>query len=210
MRIRTALLAGIAAVVTAVIASQAQVPGTNSTLNSVFNLVYEASTSKPTYSATTGAVTSASAATDICTLSGSATKTIRVRRVIVGGLSSTVQTDPVSILKRSTNTTGGVSALLTTIPYDSNSAAASAVAESYTTNGTQGTLVGVLVDRLISIGNLTTGAASPPATEFVFGQLGSPVFLRGLAQQIAVNLGGLTYVSGSFSCTFEWTEDNDS
>ena len=105
MKLRTLLIASAASLVTAVLAVQAQVPGVNSTLNSVFTLAYDNSTMKPTYSAS-GVVTPVASATDICTLQGSATKNIRVRRVLVAGIGFAVNAEPVSIVKRSTADTG--------------------------------------------------------------------------------------------------------
>ncbi|MBZ5616225.1 MAG: hypothetical protein LAO23_19630 [Acidobacteriia bacterium] len=207
MRFRTALLAGIAAVITAVLAAQAQIPGVNSNLATVWHLVYEASTVKPTYSAST-IVTPVAAADDVCTLQGSATKLIRVRRVIFGGTNANLQADPVAIVKRSTFDTGGTSGLTTITPYDSQSSAATAVAESYTANPTAiGTLVGVISDRFIVWGGLTTSVSMTPTTEYHFGQYASPIFLRNANEQLAINLGRLTYTTGSLACTFEWTEE---
>jgi hypothetical protein len=51
----------------------------------------------------------------------------------------------------------------------------------------------------------TTGLGS--GVTFVFGQLGQPVVLRGIAQSIAVNLLGLTVSGAQLNCTFEWTEE---
>jgi hypothetical protein len=205
MRKRTILLAALGSLAIAAIAAQAQVPGVNSALNTVFTLAYDNSTMKPTYSAT-GTQTVAASATDVCTLTGSATKNVRVRRVIVSGLALAVISEPVSVVKRSTATAGATSAALTMVPYDSSNAAATAFAERWTGNGTVGTLVGVLADVYYTTGNYTTGVGAP-AQEFTFGELGQPVVLRGAAQTLAVNLSGITWASGALTCTFEWTEE---
>lgn len=39
-----------------------------------------------------------------------------------------------------------------------------------------------------------------------FGKLGQPIVLRGVAQSVAINLSGIT-LTGTVSCTFEWTEE---
>ena len=211
MKIRTALLAGFGAVVIAGLAAQAQVPGVNSTLNSVFTLAYDQSTMKPTYSASSIFAPAASA-TDICYLTGSATKTIKVRRIIFAGVASAVQADPIAIIKRSTATVGAGANMLP-VAYDSTNSltnsttnTASATADLYTANPTTlGTYVGTLADLYVNWGNLTTGLGS--TTTFEFGARGSPIVLRGAAQQVAVNLGGSTYTTPVTSCTFEWTEE---
>lgn len=205
---RIFLLASAAVLATGLLAAQAQVPGINSTIQSVFTLVYEASTSKPTYSATS-IVAPSGAAQDVCILTGSATKTIRVRRVIFNGYTSTAMTDPVSIVKRSTVPTNGTGTSVTPVPYSSTFAAATATAEFFTSTPTAGTLVGVLMDVYQGF-TASTGGTEEPQHAYEFGKLAAPVFLRGAAQSLSVNLSGLTYTSSSFSCTFEWTEDTDS
>lgn len=206
------LLTGVAVLATLALAAQAQIPGVNSTLNSAFNLVYEASTSKPSYSATQ-IYTPALNATDTCSLSGSSTRTIRVRRVIFGGTSTAVQTDPVALLKRSTAYTAGQGLLLPRVPFDSTNLITGSttntstvnMSEYWTGNPTLGTLVGALADVYVTFANQTTGTGS--LYTFELGQRTSPVFLRGIAQQLAVNLNGQTFTQ--VSCTFEWTEDSD-
>ncbi len=207
MKLRTALLGGLGSILIAALAAQAQVPGVNSTLATVFTLAYDNSTSKPTYSAT-GFVTPASSPTDVCSITGSATKTIRVRRVIVSGANSAAISEAVSIIKRSTANSAGAGSAMTQIPYNSaNSAGTVAVAELWTGAPTLGTVVGVLADRYVLFGAPTSLA---PGMEFQFGQLAAPVFLRGAAQQLSVNLAGQGGGAGTIICTFEWTEDNDS
>ena len=209
MRLRTLFLSALAVVATATLALQAQVPGVNSTLQSVFTLAYDNSTMKPTFSAN-GTLAAAASATDICVLSGSATKTVKVRRVYFTGNATAVSSLAVAVVKRSTAASGGTSTVLTQVPYDSqNGAGTVAVAETFTANPTVGTLVGVLADVYYTYNNLTTGVGQGPYT-FTFGQLGQPVVLRGVAQSIAVNLGGATVAGGVITCGFEWTEDSDS
>ena len=211
MNKRTLLACVATAIITAALAAQAQVPGVNSTLNAVFNLVYDNSTMKPTYSSTMTATT-ATTPGDVCVLKGSATKTVKVRRVIISGKAATVVTEPVYVIKRSTMTTTGTGTLPVITAYDSTNSltnsttnTATAVVEVFTANPTPGTFVGELLSAALQYANTTTGlGATYIAT---FGQLGSPVVLRGIAQNIAVNLGGITVASGELTCTFEWTEE---
>ncbi len=205
MKLRSKMLLGLAVAGTVALAAQAQVPGVNSTLNAVFTLAYDQSTMKPTYSATAIVVPTTSA-TDVCTLNGSATKNVRVRRLLVGGVASVVQTEEIGVVKRSTANTGGTGGVLVAVPYDSGSSAATAFAEKYITNPTLGTLVGDIADFNITWGNLSTGVGSG-TRELLFGQLGSPVVLRGAAQQVSLNLNGNTLVTGKIACTWEWTEE---
>lgn len=207
------LLASVAVVATAVLAVQAQVPGVNSTLNAVFTLAYDNSTMKPTYSTSVAGVQPAAAATDFCSLTGSATRTIKVRRVILAGTSTAVQSDPVSILFRTTVTASGTTTALTENVYDTvnslsggaNSATATGLV--YTANGTISGTGNVLVDVPVTF-PLTTSVLQQPLLNWQFGALGSPVVLRGTSQQIVVSLNGaFTDVGARLGCTFEWTEE---
>lgn len=208
MNLRTKLLAAVGALGIAALAAQAQVPGVNSTLNSVFTLAYDNSTMKPTYSASAGFYPTGTTATDVCSLSGSATKTIKVRRVLITAMATTAASDPIAVLRRSTASVSGTAAIIPVpVAYDSNNSAATAFADLYIANPTLGTLVGVLADPYFSIGNLTTGGAMNPTPQVIFGQLGSPVVLRGVLETVAVNLNSGSYSGIQMSCTFEWTEE---
>lgn len=207
MKYRTLIASVLASLITAVLVAQAQVPGVNSTLNAVFTLAYDQSTMKPTYSAT-ALITSQASSTDICSLSGSATRNVRVRRAIISGFSAVAVSEPISVVRRSAQNTGGGAAMLK-IAYDTtnsltNAANVSTVAlAEIWTAPTLGLLVGQLADVYVSFG-LSTGANA--GYEFDFGRLGSPVILRGVAQNIALNLNGNVF-TGSLTCTWEWTEE---
>lgn len=149
--------------------------------------------------------TVASAATDVCTLTGSATKNVRVRRAIITGSATSVATEPVEVFKRSTANSAGTAITGAVVPYDSSNSAGTAVARVYTANPTVGTAVGVLAIQYLTYANNTTGVGAP--TTFVFGELGQPIVLRGVAQVFAVNLAGLTVSGAQLGCTIEWTEE---
>ncbi len=209
MKLRSLLLAGVAIAATATLAVQAQVPGINSTLNTVFTLAYDNSTMKPTYSATRGGFSpTGTAATDICELRGSASRTVKVRRIYFNGMATTAATDPVAIIKRSTANTAGTGETLVNVPLDSLNAASTAVVEAYTANPTVGTAVGTIADPQFSFGTLTTAGAQAFPSHLLFGQLGSPIVLRGIAQAVTVNLNAQSLSGIVASCTFEWTEEN--
>lgn len=206
MKLRSILLAAAASLVTGVLVSQAQVPGINSTLNSVFTLAYDNSSMKPTYSASAPQFATAASATDICILNGSATKTVKVRRIMVGLWGSAVVTEPVSIVLRSAANTAGTGAVVAGVSYDSSNSAATAQAESWTANPTLGTLTGLIADLPDTIG-LSSSAGAVPTESYTFGELGQPIVLRGTAQGVAVNLSGITIAGGQATCFFEWTEE---
>lgn len=204
--------ATIASLLTACAVAMAQVPGVNSTLQSVFILTYDLSTMKPTFSAASPQITPASSTQDICSISGSATKNIRVRRIIVNATGAAASvTEPIAILKRSTAYTAGAGSAITQVPYDSTNSltgaaqttGTAAMVEAWTSNPTAGTLVGAISEQLFFIGSTTTAGHQ---ITFTFGERGSAIILRGAAQNLAVNFAGNT-ISGTVSCTFEWTEE---
>lgn len=209
MKLRTLLIASAAALASAALVAQAQVPGVNSTLQSVFTVVYEASTSKPTYSASVAGVTPASAAGDVCALRGSSTKTIRVRRIMFGGnTTATAQTEPVSVFLRSatSNYVAGTGAIVSSMKYDSNNSAATAAMEEWTANPTiTSSPLGEFLDIPIVFPIGTTPSVNP-VNVLEFGRLGSAIALRGTAQWLTVNLNNIT-ITGTYNCAFEWTEE---
>lgn len=204
MKLKALIAASLASLLTAGAIALAQQPGVNTNFATVWTLVWDASTTKPTYSASLNGITPVSSGTDICTISGSSTKTIRIRKVVFGGSAATTAvTEPVSIVKRSTADTAASGSKPTIVAYDSQSAAATAVVEVWTANPTLGTLTGVLTD--IGMQFLGQGTYNP-VTDFRFGRLGSAAILRGTAESLSVNLSGIT-LTGTLSCTFEWTEE---
>jgi hypothetical protein len=97
-------------------------------------VTYIVDTGKATYATTAVAFAYAASGTDIFTITGSATKTIRILRISVTGTQTTGAMRDVLLIKRSAANTGGTSATPTIAPYDSNSSAATAVVRNYTAN----------------------------------------------------------------------------
>lgn len=213
------------ALVTGLLVVKAQVPGVNSTLNTVFTLVYDQSTMKATYSGSGGGQVGTTQ-TLICVLQGSATRNIRVRRILISGGATAVATDPIAIWKQSTppstatgvpGTTAGAYVVSPLPGYDSSNSAATAIMDFYFSVGgaaptvTFGTIVGALADVPLTFNNYTTGVGSGLLT-INFGERGSPVVLRSASETIAVGSGGpgttTTFPAGTeIRCTFEWTEE---
>lgn len=161
---------------------------------------------RATYNGASLNIVPALTATDIFTITGSASKTIRVIKVGIAGVATAAGVISVVLLKRSTANTVGTSAAVTAVPLDSNSAAASGTVLSYTANPTTGNLVGNIVTPKV----LFPAAASVANgyVEFEFGnQAGQAIVLRGTAQVLAVNFAGVTLAGGSVSCYVQWTEE---
>lgn len=160
--------------------------------------------SDPTYSAALN-VTVAAAATDIAVISGSASKTVKVNKVIITGVQTTGGLNDIQLVKRSTADTGGTSTAATAVPHDSADAAATASVLAYTVNpAALGTSVGNIRRGYLPVGGATS--IVNPVVVFDFGAKGKEIYLRGIAQQLAVNLNGATLTGGAFDIDFEWTE----
>jgi hypothetical protein len=162
-----------------------------------------------TYSATIIGLASATSPTDIFTITGSSTKTIRVTRIELSATQTTVGYVNVVLLKRSGADTGGASTQPTIVPHDSNNTGATAIINAWTSNPTTGALVGNIRSSRIFVSTATGG---PTATEnsliWDFGtRPGQAIVLRGTAQVLAVNLNGTTVSGGAFNISMEWTEE---
>lgn len=162
---------------------------------------------KPTtFSAASIGIVPAASATDIFVISGNATTTVLVTRLIISGTQTTGGTADIVILKRSTADTSGTSASVTAVPNDSSNSAASTAVLSYTANPTTGTLVGNLRTYKLALGTTTATTNNILDIRFADSGEGQPIVLRGTTQQLAVNLNGVTISGGSFNITVEWIE----
>jgi len=168
-----------------------------------------ASTTSPgklarTYSASFN-VAAAASATDIATISGNASNTCYVTRVTISGVQTTAGVNDILLIKRSTADTGGTSTGQTAVPHDSTDAAASSAVLAYTANpGALGTAVGTVRRGYLPVPSATS-TGTPPVV-FDFGDKGKEIILRGVAQQLAINLNGATIAGGTFDICIEWFE----
>lgn len=175
--------------------------------NTVGGVYLDDNPSKATYSASVVGLASAASATDIFTITGSNTKTIRITYLSVSGstTSGSGLLDNVVLIKRSTANSGGTSAASTAVAHDSNNAAASATVLGYTANPTLGTAVGTVRSNRVAF-----QAAGVPSATVVWDWGTRPseaIVLRGIAQVFAVNLSSTTVTGGVFNIDIEWTEE---
>lgn len=160
-----------------------------------------------TYAAYTAAFASAATATDIFIIQGSATKTIRVLRIIIHVTRTTAAAGDIFLLKRSTANTLGTAVATAKIPYDSGYPAATATVQHYTANPTVGTSLGT-VRAYRGIIPASATLINNPICNWDFGSFsGSSIVLKGTAESLAVNLNGVTFTGGSFIIGVEWTEE---
>jgi hypothetical protein len=177
------------------VAQQAVVPSVNTVSNKV-----------ATYRAAITGITLASSPTDIFRISGSATKTVYIKSITVGGYKTSAGNLIIGLFKRSTANTQGTEVALTEHPLDSGDAAATAVAVAYTANTTVGTGVVIGAKRAEWHAANLTGTVAPTVWEFGGFNPARYVVLRGAAQGLAINLGGVTQTGGVATVEVEWME----
>ena len=162
-------------------------------------------TPKATYSAASLGLVAANTATDIFTIYGSATKTVKVQRIVFTATQTTAAVRDVLLIKRSTANTAGTSTAPTKIPNDSTSAAATATVLAYTANPTTGTAVGTIYCEKV---NISTTALGGSKLDLNFTDIwGQPIVLRGTGEGLCVNLNSITSAGNLINITVFWTEE---
>jgi hypothetical protein len=162
---------------------------------------------KQTYAAAVSGFVPPAAATDIFTITGSATKTIRITLLRVSCTTSAGSGISINaaLIKRSTADSAGTSTTMTNVPHDSTNSAATAVVKAYTANPTLGTTVGNVRTSRFQI-----NSAGTTSNELAY-ELGTrpaqTLVLRGTSEQLCVNFGGATITSPICSIAIEWTEE---
>jgi hypothetical protein len=166
--------------------------------------IYRVNTNPATYSATSEFVM-ANTPTDVFTITGSASKTVTIRKIIITGTQTTATNRSVFILKRSTANTGGTSTTLTAVPHDNQNVAATAVVRSYTANPTLGTLVGNMYSEKLFIPTTTT-IGNKSTIEIVNSDDIQDFTLRGINEVLSVNFNSVTSAGNSMNMTIVWSE----
>lgn len=163
---------------------------------------------KTTYDASTSAAFAGATINDVCALPGSASKTIRALRVEFYMFATAASVATINISKRSAVNTGTAGTAVTAVPSDSANVAASAAPLRWTDSSAEvpGAAVGNVLSTAFLIGSASL-VAQPVVVEFTKSN-DQALVLRGVAQQVAVNLAGLATPAGSsFGCRFRWTEE---
>lgn len=167
---------------------------------------------RATYGATSIDITPATTATDVFTITGSASKTVYIHKITVTGNRTAHAHDLLVLLKRSTANTGGTFTTRTAVPYDSDNDAATATVRAYTANPTLGTLVGEIQARRVSFPVQTPtnaqgngGSVNPWVWEYT--KDAQPITLRGTSEVLAINLNGITIAGRSLQFSIEWSEE---
>lgn len=165
---------------------------------------------KATYSASITALAMANTPTDVFTITGSSTKTIRVTRIYLTGIQTTGNTSSILLIRRSTANSAGTSTTPTIVQNDTNDAAATAVVRAYTVNPTLGTTVGTMATYAMYIPAAQPANANSPFIApdlFAAVRPAEAIVLRGTTQVLAVNFNSTTVTGNSMNIFIEWTEE---
>lgn len=167
-----------------------------------------------TFAAAGFGIVPAASATDVACITGSATKVVRVQSVRVSGTAGTLVSLPVILTKHTVANTGGTAATTTALPVPvsldttvATTASATATTTAYTANPTVDATA-LTVDGLVTSFNVTSALVNGTQAFFDFRSRNfmTPPVLRGIAQQLCVNLNAISISSGLLAISFTWTE----
>jgi len=179
--------------------------------DSSFILIRSSEHRKPTFRYA-GTFTPVATPTDVLMIKGSATKTLRVKSIILGGVATGNGNMIATLLRRSTQfTTQGTAVFnaVTAGAHDTTDGAATGVVATIgTANITSlGTLVGNLGQRRLFMPTTATGTPNPLSWDFATHQ-DKALILRGVADFVFVNLnGGAVPAGGVIDYEIEIEED---
>lgn len=164
-----------------------------------------------TYGVTTTAITIASSATDIVTITGAANVVVRVHRVECWATSTAVGEYKLLGIKRSTANATGTHTAPTIGAFDSASpATALATVLQYSANpGTLGTAVATLRESILDTNVAATQTYPTQSMVWDFGKdQDEDVTLRAATDVFAINGNAASAPSGtSMICSLEWSEE---
>jgi hypothetical protein len=158
----------------------------------------------------------ATAAVTLITVTGSATKTVRITKIAVGGVSTANATVPIQVIRSTALGAGGTVVSPTPGKLDSGTvASATAVVSHYTTTlkaaGTSTSIGPLIVTRLYT--QVVTTPTLSPTMNLVFPEFGGPlnqgIVLRGTSDFLEIqntNAGNLSAAT-VLDYIIEWTED---
>lgn len=161
---------------------------------------------RSTFGAGVDSVPLAANPTDILTIQGSASKIIRVKSIIINGISATTGGYPALLIRRNAANTGGTSTALTGYSHDTVDGNPTAVVRYYTANPTSvGNAVGTLhVGRFVA----ATAANLDRLVWQYSWQNDKSLVLRGATDFLALNLKASALAAATtVDIDLLWTEE---
>lgn len=167
-----------------------------------------------TYRASASFTPFATAPLALVTIIGSATKTVRIKRILIGGVATALADTLFRLTRVSVIGTGGTVVAPTISKNDSGTATATAVVQHYTTaaqsTGTVGSTLSHWRQFIATVTTPATAYVNPTYQVFPeCGVGGQSLVLRGVAEMIQIenfnagNLGAATVLE----YVIEWVED---
>lgn len=169
---------------------------------------------KPTYTAGLTNYVGYTNTTDILTIRGSSTKTIRIWKIHISAvfIGNTARLFDVYVIRRSSPNTGGTPTIITPVKHDTNNPDPTVEVTRFGSAPTLGTQVGILNQSML-FASATTSAANTPLQGANFVQMTfgdnprcQPLTLRGVNEYIAINFNGIT-MDANLELDIEWTEE---
>lgn len=148
----------------------------------------------------------AASPTDVFTITGSASKTVKILSFYYTATKTANGFGNVVLIRRSAANTGGTSATPTIAKLDSTNATATAVVRNYTANPSAlgATAGGIFSTRFFYSGLSAFG--DKIILNFDSGTV-QPITLRGTSELLAVNLGAATQAGNSIAASITWSEE---
>lgn len=172
---------------------------------------------KNTYNAVSIGLVPAASATDIFCIAGSATKLVKVTGLSIYGVAGTLTTVPAVILRRSIVDSAGTAASTIANPAntigksDTSNPASTATLIAYTANPTINDASPTYIRAAYFTTPTVAAGTTAPSTVFTFGanlpQFTQQLTLRGIADQVCLNLQAASITSGVVNITINWTEE---
>jgi hypothetical protein len=168
-------------------------------VDSFGNDLVSADSRKPCYNFSVSAFAAVATPTAVVVVQGSASKTVRIRKIWVTGAATAAGTMPVVLTRRSTAGTLGSAVLtgITASKMDINDPAVTAVASTVGTANytTLGTTAGIVATGRVCMTALGSGLGVQPLA-FEFGKEFKSCVLRGASDFLTIDFGGAAIPSG--------------
>lgn len=164
---------------------------------------------KDTYATGAAGITPAATPSVIIEIKGSATRTVRIKKLVFQAVASTAKQWAVTLYRAAAAVTDGTPVTPVITEFDTSGAAATAVISHFTANPTPA--AANPASSVVFVRDVTftapASAAEPYIIDFCQRQ-DKPFILRGAADCLCLTLGGSALTAGEkYSYSVEWEED---
>lgn len=161
----------------------------------------------PTFSASVSGFAAASTATDVACLTGSASRVVRLQRVLVTGSAASTIAIPVSLFLRTAADSAGTAVVMTPFSMDTNNTSTVSNVQYFTANPTINDTLQAQVDvAQILLPTTTTSAYGITPFDYSVALNSQGPVLRGTGQQLCVNFNKTSPSTSLVNINFRWTE----